>query len=106
MIDCSQLFCTQTDRCLEDLKHQDIERLQFSVFCAVGEDLDYDLINLTKAQSDKIESICLGDAWLHHAVTHNILYSQEDEVELTIEFNSEVDHFDLDGNFVKGKPND
>lgn len=106
MIDFTQLFCSRTDRALSDLKDQDIERLQFSVFCAVGEDLGFNLVNLTKFQTDQIESICMNDAWLHHAVTHNILYSQDDEVELTIEFNSEVDHFDLDGNFVKGKPND
>lgn len=85
MTDISQLFCSQTDRCLSDLQDEDFERLQFSVYCAVGQDLGYNLVNLTKEQSDKIESICLGNAWLHHALTHDILYRQYDEVDSLIE---------------------
>ena len=74
MIDFTQLFCSQTDRALSDLNDQDIERLQFSVFCAMGEELGFNLINLTKSQSHKIESVCTGNAWLLHALTHNIIY--------------------------------
>ena len=109
MIDFTQLFCSQTDRALSDLKEQDIERLQFSLFCAMAEEFGYDLVKLTKLQSDKIESVCLGNAWIHHGLSNNVIYAppcNEPEVELTIEFNPEVDHFDLEGNFVKGIPND
>ena len=99
MIDFSQLFCSQTDRALSDLKEQDIERLQFSVFCAMGEELGFNLIKLTKSQSHKIESVCTGNSWLLHALTHNIIYrppcSASDDVEAIFEINSE-----------KGKLND
>ena len=74
MIDFSQLFCSQTDRALSDLKEQDIERLQFSVFCAMGEELGFNLIKLTKSQSHKIETVCTGNAWLLHGLNHNIIY--------------------------------
>jgi hypothetical protein len=74
MIDFTQLFCSRTDRALSDLKEQDIERLQFSVFCAMCEEHGYNLLNLSKSESHKIESVCTGNSWLLHALTHNIIY--------------------------------
>lgn len=74
MIDFTQLFCSQTDRALSDLPEQDIERLQFSLFCAMAEEFGYDLVKLSKSELHEIEVVCGGNAWLLHALTHNIIY--------------------------------
>ena len=104
MIEPTKLFCSQTDRALSDLTIPEQEKLQFCVFCAVGEEMGFNLAKLTKAQSDKIESVCSEGQWIHQAINHDILYIQSDELEII--FNPEVDHYDLEGNFVKGIPND
>ena len=97
-------FCTYTDKCLADFTKQEFDKLQQQLYLKLADHL-YGTVILTDFQQNNIDSLCQGLEWIELSRKMDLLYfddDSDDDYELEVEFNLEEDHYDLDGNFVKG----
>jgi hypothetical protein len=113
----AKLFCAHTDLALKDLSADQVEKLHVCTFIEVAQSLGFNIGRMTDQEVGRVELQMFGSQWVNEAIKYELLYAQpelldqifpnvEDWSKVEFEINPEIDHYDEEGNFVKGNPNE